>query len=268
MKKFKSTCWKVALATFLFVFCGQAFAQTTIGADAAYKSKYIFRGLPWNTESVFWPDVWINFQGFTVILASSMNLTDKIGSKNKISEFDYYFDYTKTFDKASVSLGYAQYSYPNTVFASTGEIYLKTISDLKILTLTLSGYFDVRKAKGFYVSPKFSRAFPMAQAPGLTPSLSLSLGYGDQEHNAYWLGLAKAGLADFTGSLNLVYSPPGSLGKYMTFNGELAYARILDKDIAKLYEEVVTADGSKEDRRGNLWFGLGINLFTTVGGGQ
>ena len=271
MKAFKSTCWKVALATFLFVFCGQAFAQATIGADAAYKSKYIFRGLPWNTEAVFWPDVWFTAQGVTVTIFGSMNLTDIYLDQNKISELDYYFDYTRAFGKVNASIGWAQYTYPNTVYPNTGELYIKAGSDLKILTASVIAYFDLQLAKGIYISPKVSRAFTIPTLPGLTSTLGLSVGYGDKKHCTYWHGFGTVnldgGMTDFTGTLNLAYALPGELGKHLGISGEVGYSKILAKEIADLYAENGTFSIDGKDHRSNLWFGLGLNYFYTIGGG-
>ncbi|MCX6638941.1 MAG: hypothetical protein NTW14_00450 [bacterium] len=263
-----SILWKVAVVAFLFIFATNAWCQATVGADAAFKSKYIFRGLPWNTESVFWPDVWFSSHGVTVTIFGSVNLTDTLKdaagntNRNKVSELDYYFDYTRAFGRINASIGWAQYSYPNTFYPNTGELYLKAASDFKILTASVIGYFDLQMAKGAYISPKLSRAFTQNAIPGLTPTLNASVGYGNKNHHQYWFGMDKAGFCDFTGSLNLAYAPP-KWGAYMSVSGELGYATILDKDIADLFKNV-----NGKDISSNLWFGLGLNFFYSFGGVQ
>jgi hypothetical protein len=183
---------------------------------------------------------------------------------------DYYLDYTRAFGRFTASIGYADYTYPNTAYISTGELYLKGGTDLKIVAPSVEFYWDTKQSHGVYLSPKLKRAFPLASIPGLTPSVTVSIGYGDKKHNLLWYATEKAGLTDFTGTMNLVYSFPGNLGRYLAVNGELGYARLLTKELADPFAENGPYSMDGKDHRGNFWFGLGLNAFFPInfGGGK
>ncbi len=251
-------CQRTFLTILLIVFStililNTAFAQPMAGADVAYKSKYVWRGIPFNTESVLWPDAWGYWNGFTFVLFGSMELTDIYDNSMTFTELDYYLDYTKAFGKINATLGYAHYTYPNTDFKTTGEIYLKANTDLEFVQIGLSAYKDIIEAEGFYISPQISKSF--AKCP-VNPKLSLSLGYADKNHNGYWMWVEKAGLTDITGTLCLSYAPSGTLGEYVSFGADLNYSTIPTGDLADVFG----------DDDSNFWFGLSVNFARTLGG--
>jgi uncharacterized protein (TIGR02001 family) len=246
---------KVTLAAFLFLFAANAWAQATVGADLAYKSMYVWRGMTFYNESpVFWPDVWVSYRGLTVTAFSSMALTSDFQPNGQINEMDYYIDYSRTLGPVNASLGYAHYTYPNTTFLTTGEIYAKVGHDFKIVQGLLAANLDVMEAKGLYAMAKVSKALPVKV---VVPTLNLSLGYCTADHNAYYMGVDKGGPMDFTGTLGLVYSPPGTLGKYMSVVGDLNYSTLLTKEVA---DAALHSD--------QFYFGLGLSFFYTPGGAE
>jgi len=58
------------------------------------------------------------------------------------------------------------------------------------------------------------------------------------------------GFTDLTVKLGISYSPKGSLGNFMSFNGNLNYSTILDKELADIYED-----------SSYFWWEIGISLF-------
>lgn len=254
MKKSSQKIIEAALLVALFfVISSNAFAQPMVGADMAFKNKYIWRGIPFNDEGVLWPDVWATYKGFTFIFFGSMEMTDVYANQNKFTEVDYYFDYSRAFGKINASFGYAHYTYPNTTFATTGELYGKASTDLKYVQGALIAYLDIKEAKGIYISPSVSKSFEVEK---VTPTLTMSLGYGSSQHNNYWIGVDKSGLTDLTTTLKLDYTPPGNLSNYMMFTADLNYSKILSSDLADAFP----------DSDSNFWFGIGVNLFKTIGG--
>lgn len=253
MKKLMIYCGKIAFAIFFVSVAANAAAPVMVGADLAVKSRYVWRGMPFNEESVFWPDAWVNWNGFTVTIFGSMEMTDVYENAGKFTEVDYYLDYSRTFGNVSASVGYAHYEYPNTDFLITGELYASVSTDFKFFSGSLTAYYDIREAEGLYLQPSVSRTFSLAP---VNPTLTLSLGYADKKHNAYYFWLEKSGLTDLTTSLSLSYSPPGPIGNYLTFSGDLNYAKILDSELADQFP-----DGDS-----NFWWGIGLSLFYEIGG--
>lgn len=232
-------------------------APAMIGADVGYKSKYVWRGIPFNSQSVLWPDVWINWNEITLTGFWSMDLTDTNGYQGKITEFDVILDYSHTFKHASLSIGYYHFNFPNDQgFPSTGEFYTNIGTNLKVVNLTLSNYFDCIAVSGYWFSP--SIAFSHTFKELFTPSLSFSVGYGSKKHNRFWMGVSKSGFTDFTSKLNLALVMPGNAGKYMSISADANIAKLLDEDFADAYK----------DKDFNFWAGFYINTYFGVKGGE
>ncbi len=253
--KASSIQWKIAAAIFFVCYAGTAFAQVSAGVDLAMKSQYIWRGIPFNDEAVFWPDVWASWNGFTAVVFGSLEMTDVYQNRGKFTEVDYYLDYSRTFGPITAKLGYSHFEYPNTDFDPTGEIYGEAALDLPFFSVALNLYYDVEEVQGFYVSPKISKSMTV---PFFQPTLQVSLGYADKKFNGYWFGLEEAGFTDLTAGLDLTYTPPGALGNYLTLSGDLNYAMILDGKFADIFPDQDT----------NFWWGLGVHLAYTFGGEQ
>jgi hypothetical protein len=235
----------------IFVFSGALIAETlpTYGFDLSANGKHIWRGMPYNSKTVLWSDVWINWEGFTVIIWGSMDLTDVKEEQWKFTDILYYFDYSKTFGKLNCSIGYAHYTYPGYAdfFSTTGEIYGKVGTDFGIFQASLSAYLDINEAKGLYITPKLSRSFSF---DNVTSTLSVSLGFADKKHNLYYFYVDKSRFTDLTVKLGFSISPKGPLGNHMSFSCDLNYSKILDGELADQYED-----------NSNFWWGIGINMF-------
>ncbi|MEO0225418.1 MAG: hypothetical protein ABIL05_00545 [candidate division WOR-3 bacterium] len=230
-----------------------------LGADLVAKNKYVWRGMVFNDEYVFWPDVWINWYGLTICGWGSFDLTDVKDKQMEITDLAFFLDYSRSFGPATATIGYAHYTYPGSAygpgFSTTGEVYGKVGAQLKVAQASVGLNYDVKQADGFYLSPKVSRS----QTFGIvTPTLSVSLGYADKKHNLYYFGVGKGGLTDLTGALTLSIAPPAPLGNFMTISADLNYAIVIDEDLAD------AVNVSSKDR--NFWFGVGINLFHSLGG--
>ena len=249
---YKRTISVILTLSALFILTNGLFAQTMVGADLVYKNKYVWRGILFNDEAVFWPDAWVSWKGFTFTYFGSMEMTDVNGKQNKFTEADYYFDYARTFGKINASLSYAHYTYPNTECETTGEIYGSVSTDFKYCSAGLTAYFDIIEVNGMYISPSVSKTFNIAP---VNPSLTMSLGYGDKKHNGYWIGLEEAGFTDLTTTLSFSWAPKGKISNYMSLCLDLNYSKVLDSELS-----------DKLDDDGNFWFGFGVNLFHTLGG--
>lgn len=242
----------ILVAFLICVFAGTSFTQPMVGADLLMKSKYVWRGMPFNPDPVLWPDVWVYWNNFTFIYFGSMEMTDVYEKKNKFTEVDYYFDYTRAFGGINASIGYAHYTYPNTEAKTTGEIYLKGAKDFPLFSFALTGYLDVMEAEGFYITPSLSK--PLNFIP-LQPTFTLSAGYGSEKHNAYYFGLEEGGFTDLTTGLSFAYTPSAEMWNAFTFGLDLNYATILDSDLADMWED-----------ESNFFWGLSVNYSRVMGG--
>jgi len=205
--------------------------------------------MTYNSEAVLWPDVWIYWKGFTAIVWGSMDLTDVKQDLWKITDNFFFIDYSRSFGPVNCSVGYGNYSYPGYLgfFPTTGEIYGKVGGDFVFLQASLAAYFDVKKVKGLYIAPEISRSFSLAN---ITFTPLIAVGYADKKHNLYYFYAEKSAFTDLLVKIDFSYSPAGSLGNFLSFNGNLNFQKILDNELANAYED-----------DNNFWWGIGISLF-------
>jgi hypothetical protein len=245
--------WGIVVTMIMMVCPGRVWAQVSAGADLAIESRYIWRGIPFNTDPVFWPDAWVSWQGFTASVYGAQEMTDIYQRSGKFTEVDLYLEYARTVGPVDAKVGYGHYIYPNTAppggedLPATGELYVGAGHVLGQTTASICGYYDVKEAKGLYITPCLSSSWSYR---AITPSLTLSIGYADKKHNLFYFGQDRAGLTDFTGRFELAVTPPGKLGEYVTFTGDLNYSSILDKELRK----------SWVDHEDNFWWGLGVHF--------
>jgi hypothetical protein len=224
-------------------------ALPTVGADLVVKNKYVWRGAEFNPDPVFWPDVWLYWNGISLCSWGSMDLTDVKDEKMTFTDIALFLDYTRAFGPVSGTLGFAQYTYPGYggSFPKTGELYIKLLGNLTALQAALNANIDLEHVKGYYISPGLSKSHTFGS---VTPTIAVSVGYADKKHDAYYYGFEKAGLADLTGTLKITITLPGTIGKYLGVTADLNYARILDSDLAPA-------------NNGKIYGGIGLNAFFT-----
>lgn len=251
MKKLITYCLKLILIKSSVVVAANASAQPTAGADLSVQSKYIWRGMNFNDQAVFLPDAWLSWQGFTATLVGELEMTDVYQRHNQFTEVDYYLEYGRSFGPVGAALGYGHYVYPHTGTLSTGELYGKLKSSLKIVEVSVSAFYDAEEAGGLYLSPQISRSLPLKY---VQPVLSLSAGYANKRHNRYYFldsttaGIDHSGFCDLTAGLGLSYGLPGPWGRYLTLSGNLNWSYILDEKLAAAFP----------DQRSNVWWGLSL----------
>ncbi|MBU1882150.1 hypothetical protein KKA08_08940, partial [bacterium] len=72
-----------------------------------------------------------------------------------------------------------------------------------------------------------------------------------------YFGVDKSALVDLTTFLKLTFTPVGPLSNYVSAYGHLSWAKILDSELADMWED-----------DSNFWFGIGLNFFHQAGGGE
>ena len=166
-----------------------ATAQVTLGADAAFFSSYVWRGLSLTNKFVIQPDAYVTVPlgptGLTVggwanIEPSKYdNVPDDISEGGglagpDLTEFDWWAELgIPVGSVVTLTPGATGYIYPNdgglTEDNNTVEIYGK-VAFSTFLSPKLSVYYDVDKIKGAYIEAGVSQGF------SLTPALPLTLG--------------------------------------------------------------------------------------------
>jgi hypothetical protein len=163
-------------------------AQTEVGADLAFFSSYVWRGLSLTNKPVFEPAVYLSIPAgnasvtlggwANIDLGKYDDLNDDISesggsSSFNFAEFDPYAEVSFPAGKATLTGGVTAYIYPNdanapndfgllTSDANTVEIYGKLGFDVP-LSPELSIYYDVDKIKGAYIEAGVSHSFAASE---------------------------------------------------------------------------------------------------------
>jgi hypothetical protein len=163
-------------------------AQTEAGADLAFFSSYVWRGLSLTNKPVFQPAVYLSIPAgnasvtlggwANIDLGKYDDLNDDIGesggsSSFNFAEFDPYAEVSFPVGKATLTGGATAYIYPNdanapndfgllTSDANTVEIYGKLGLDVP-LSPELSIYYDVDKIKGAYFEAGVSHSLAASE---------------------------------------------------------------------------------------------------------
>jgi uncharacterized protein (TIGR02001 family) len=176
--------------------------ETSFSADAGLNSRYVWRGILLTDGAVLQPGITFGAEGASVNVWGSMDLADANGMAGEFNEVDYTLDYSfAAGERASVSVGAIAYTFPNTAFESTTELYAGASFDVPgSPSITL--YRDVDLIEGLYVSLGGAHSFGESGV-----KVGFTLGVGDADHNAGCYGGADAGLSDLT--LGVTYAFPG-----------------------------------------------------------
>lgn len=161
--------------------------------EAFQASKYVWRGLVCNDDPVIQPSLTVNWRsGVSLNLFGSFDQTNFGEAKGKFSELDYTLNYDWASGGRDWTVGYVEYTYPNTTFPGTGEI-LASCAFGGSWGANLSIARDVREANGLYLNLGLARTALLA---GRSLDISGGLGFADKRESSYYYDVPSAGLSD------------------------------------------------------------------------
>ena len=163
--------------------------RPTISADAAFLSKYIWRGYELSKDSlVIQPSITAGYKGFNLNLWGNLD-TDLYGYDDaKWNETDMTVSYDHSFGPVGVGVGYIYYALDG--IDDTQEFYLSVGGDV-LLAPTLTIYWDVDEAPGWYFDLGISHSFDLPHE--ITLDLAGSIGYYISEND---------GIVDYDNNMN------------------------------------------------------------------
>lgn len=216
---------------------GTAYAGPVWGtADLTVESMYLWRGIVSVDAPVLQPWAAFGTGGFSITGWGSMELSDEnyYGEEEgyasgEFTEFDLILDYTHDFGPAWVYAGFGKYWYPNTGYESTSEIYLSGGPNV-VLSPALNIVADIEEVNGVYASLSAAHSIPVCCT---SADLSLGIGYGNADHNAWYYGTDKGALADLTLGAAFPFALPAGLT--VTPTAELS--TLLDSEIKDLVQD-------------------------------
>ena len=171
-----------------------ATAQVTIGSDLGLNSRYMFWGLTLSNKPVIQPDVWISVAGFTGGVWGNFEVSKQTGpndytsggSRNGLTEVDYWLEYARSAGPADLKVGAIRWTYslkntgtlgpcvPDCGIPNNGpdinstEVYGAVTFSKLPLSPNITAYYDVDLYKGLFGWVSLSHSIPVA-----TKSLNL-----------------------------------------------------------------------------------------------
>ncbi len=212
-------------------------------AEATLLNGYVWRGQVMNDEVVLQPSITLGKGAFTINTWGNMNLTDAVTEDAPdFSELDLTFGYSKTVGTVALGAGLIEYSFPNTTFANTREVYGSIGLPTLPVVPSLSVYYDFDEADGVYglLSLGYSRSL-MEKA---TLALFASLGAATAEYNSFYFGVDESALND----LNVGATLSIPVTKSLTITPGVQFTTLPDDEIKRaaggLYKDKELLAGS------------------------
>ncbi len=214
--------------------------------------KYVWRGINLTDGLVFQPSISASLKGFSISVWGNLEATDANDQSGNFTEVDYTAAYSWETKGLTLGAGLVHYTFPNIGAPATTEIYGSAAFSAP-LSPTISLYYDIDEAEGFYASLGLSHtienALMISESKSLPLELSLSLGYGDSSWNGYNHGVAKSALTDLLVSLKIPYK----LSEKWTMTPSIYYTSILSGDIRDNRNSLGLGNNN------NLWLGLSFS---------
>lgn len=121
----------------------------------------------------------------------NMALTDSVGTKGDVDELDIMPKYTFELPKdLSLVFGFAQYTFPNTEFENTVEIFGKLVHSLFNFTY----WYDVDEVGSWYTSASVTPNITFQEV--ITVGLLGTIGYGGSGYNEFYFNTEQVAIND------------------------------------------------------------------------
>ncbi len=101
-----------------------AFGPLDVDAGVALNSKYVWRGMVATPDPVLQPSVSLNALGFGVGFWGNIDLNDVNGQESEFGEIDWTLAYEIGVPLLSLGAGFIHYTFPNSDFNGTTELYV------------------------------------------------------------------------------------------------------------------------------------------------
>lgn len=270
-----------SLAVLAALWAAPAAAQNvTIGADAAFNSHYVWRGLSLSNKPVFQPDVWVSVYGLTAgvwgnIEPSKCDGTNDIcetggfgfAPRSGLGEVDVWLQYDRTVGTTALRVGWIVYQFNknsgvlDTSF-NTSEFYGQVSLGNLPVTPTLYASYDIANIKGLYLQG--SLVYGVKASPAVTINLGVLAGLSagqevnsnpdpGEDANFFDSGLTHF---DFSASTSFAAGPVSIAPALHLQVSSDEFTKINGGDLANLDKDV------------KVWGGVTLSWSRALGGGK
>jgi len=221
-----------------------------VEADLGIYSHYIWRGMNLDNRPVvqggltvsstngFYANVWANYateEGF-------------VGEDyDRLNEVDYTLGYAGTWKVLDYDVGYIHYSFPDTDWEATQELYVGLALNNLVVTPSVYVYYDFQDVDGFYILADLNYGKDLSD--NLSMEVGASAGVGDSDYNEHWYGKDRAAVSDVNIYTGLSYA----FNEHVSLNGGLTYTMYPDGSMSSAASDNYVYDD-------NLWGGVSLTL--------
>ena len=226
-------------------------SSVSVEASLDFYNIYLWRGLLLTDDPVFQPYVGVSFEAGPVTITpniwGNMDLGDANDNEGEFNEIDYAIDFSGDIsDTVSYSAGALWYTFPDTDFDDTLELYVGLYFGVP-LNPGVTLYWDVIEAEGVRIQFDVGESIPLVEDDSMAVSLDLgaSIAIGDQNFNEFYYGTDDAAFTDFSLSAGL----PIAFGDNLSITPTITQSWLVDSDIS---------DAS--DDSANFLYGVSVGL--------
>lgn len=196
----------LALALLLAGAGAASAAEIAVDYSGDFVSHYVWRGLTLVDGAVFQPSITISHEsGFSFNTWGNLDIDDVNSLEGEFSELDLALAYAfPTEGILSAELGYIDYTFPNTVFEGTREVYLGLGLDV-VASPSLTLYYDMDEVDALYAELGVSFGSEFGDR-GAEWGVDLIASFADSDFAAFYAGGADSGL--FAGTIGGSLSIP------------------------------------------------------------
>ena len=204
------------------------------GTDLAFVNKYVWRGMLLTDGPVFQPAATLGYRGASLNVWGNLDLDNANDNAGEFNEIDLVLDYTHSIKEFGLSGGLIYYTFPNTDFRSTVELYVAAGVDM-LLQPCLTVYFDVDQAEGFYGTLGFAHSFGLIDSDSIDVGLDLStiVGLGSSQYNEFYFGVRDTAFSDFNATASL----PITIIDQLTVSPYVGVTMVLDTSLRDQMDE-------------------------------
>lgn len=201
--------------------------RPAFSVEATPYTKYIWRGAVITNGPVVQTSTTAEYRGAHINVFTNQDLNRVNGVRGKVNEldFDAGYDYQREQEHITLSGGVIRYTYPNTAYLSTTEIYTGLSASVP-LHPSVRAYFDVGTVRGTYITFDVFHgvALPrLSSRVGWRAAVTAGAGCGSSRHNAAYYGVAQSALADLHPAASLTFI----FGR-VELTPKLGYSMLLD----------------------------------------
>lgn len=206
-------------------------SKLEVSTDGAVVNRYVWRGILLTKGPVFQPSLTLGGGNFSFNVWSNMDLDDVNANKMQVNELDFTLDYSFSLKSYGISVGIIPYTFPNTDFNSTTEVYLGLGADV-VLSPSVTIYKDIDESDGTYISFGFGHSLPVERlSSGL--DLSAAIGWGSGKNNEFYYSVAKNSATDIYFGASMSFQ----VGEFLSLTPSLGYAGLLQGEIRNSFED-------------------------------